>query len=178
MSHSGHSSCHAPTSASCPGDRLALPALPQLQVGVPASWRTNPASPHLSLPSHNGGARRVLLLGHVTMIAATPYVTASSSPVASSRNGVAAPNALARLGRRHLDQAGRRRRSTARRPSGSSAAKTAPWPRAASYCLPVQGCLTARCSGRGCFLVLRRGCQSATCRLSVARGSRAAERER
>jgi len=38
--------------------------------------------------------------------------------------------------------------------------------------------LTARCSGRGCYLVLRQGSRSATCRFSVAWGSRAAERER
>ena len=40
------------------------------------------------------------------------------------------------------------------------------------------GCLTRRCSGPGCYLVLPKCVQLATLRLPVARGSRAAERQR
>ena len=138
---------------------------------APFPSRQQDPSPYRRHPVSHRANRRVLALCHRDVGGCVLVPQSTHSPRRSfSCNALPAPHALAPVGRRRPDEPSR--------PIALSAARAAVFPRAAPHFLRGSGRLTRRCSGPGCNLVLPGCVQLATPWLPVARGSRAAERQR
>ena len=134
------------------------------QVAMPANGFPN-LRPTVSASCPTAFFRAPCSSATSTNTASAYHSPATFTHVASSRNALPAPNALARVGRNHLDHAGRTKTIAAQRPIGPAATRTACRPRVATHYPSGAGRvhrvrLTARCSGRGRCLVRSKALRS------------------